>query len=126
MAFLSSNNIIITNRGDSFKFPVTIYSKDENNVSNLYAMQEGDFLYVAVLEPNQKWENALIKKTYDYTKYEADGGYVMVRFTSEDTQYVLAGNYYYEIRLYRAPQNVKDGYEAVDTILPRTKFTILD
>ena len=125
MANLSKNNIITMNRADTFKFPFTITIGNAVNYF-IYDMVEGDKLYLAVLEPNQKWENALIKKVYTWEDYDIENQEVMIRFVPEDTEYVKPGTYYYQIKLFRPKENVDDRYDAIDTLIPRTKFIILE
>lgn len=125
MANISKNNIITMNRADTFKFPFTITIGNAVNYF-IYDMVEGDKLYLAVLEPNQKWENALIKKVYTSKDYNIENQEVMIRFVPEDTEYVKPGTYYYQIKLFRPKENVDDKYEAIDTLIPRTKFIILE
>ena len=125
MASLSKNKIITMNRADTFKFPFYIAIGSAVNYV-LYDMVPGDKLYFAVMEPHQKWEDALIKKTYTYEDYDEENHRVMIRFVPEDTEYVKPGNYYYQVKLYRSGENVLDGYEAIDTLIPRTKFIILE
>ena len=125
MANISKNNIITMNRADTFKFPFTITIGNAVNYF-IYDMVEGDKLYLAVLEPNQKWENALIKKVYTWKDYDIENQDVMIRFVPEDTEYVKPGTYYYQIKLFRPKENVDDRYDAIDTLIPRTKFIILE
>lgn len=125
MASISKNNIITMNRADTFKFPFTITIGNAVNYF-IYDMVEGDKLYLAVLEPNQKWENALIKKVYTWEDYDIENQEVMIRFVPEDTEYVKPGTYYYQIKLFRPKENVDDRYDAIDTLIPRTKFIILE
>ena len=124
MANISKNNIITVNRGDSFKFPFMITVGDSINYV-VYDLMPGDKLYLAVMEGNQKWEDALIKQTYISDDYDYRSHQVMIRFEIEDTEYLIPGTYYYQIKLYRPKENVEDGFEAVDTVMPRTKFIIL-
>lgn len=60
-------------------------------------------------------------------------GYYQLRFESKDTEHVMPGVYYYETKLSR----LEDGYDfsesgeptpatRVDTIVPKTKFIVLD
>ena len=125
MASLSKNKIITMNRADTFKFPFYIAIGSAVNYV-LYDMVPGDKLYFAVLEPHQKWEDALIKKTYTYEDYDEENHREMIRFDPEDTEYVKHEKYYYQVKLYRPSENVLDGYEAIDTLIPRTKFIILE
>ena len=124
-ARISKNNIITTNRGDSFKFPIQL------NIGTMvnpvyYDMMEGDYAYLGVIEANQPFENALIKKKFDISDYDYDTQSLMIRFISQDTRYLLPGTYYYEIKLFRDKKNVTDNYDAVDTVLGRTKFIVIN
>ena len=125
MSSISKNNIITMNRADTFKFPFTITVGSSINYF-IYDMVEGDKLYLAVLEPNQKWENALIKKVYTSEDYNIENQEVTIRFVPEDTEYVKPGTYYYQIKLFRPKENVDDTFDAIDTLIPRTKFIILE
>ncbi len=125
MASISKNNIITMNRGDTFKFPFTITIGDSVNYF-VYDLVPGDKVYLAVLEPNQKWEDAILKKVYDSGDYEPLYHQLMIRFEPENTEYLKPGTYYYQIKLYRPSDNVGDGFEAIDTLIPRTKFIILE
>lgn len=124
-ARINANNIITTNRGDSFKFPIQL------NIGTIinpvwYDMMEGDYVYLGVMEANQPFENALIKKKFDISDYDYDTQSLMIRFISQDTRYLLPGTYYYEIKLFRDKKNVTDNYDAVDTVLGRTKFIVIN
>lgn len=124
-ARVNANNIITTNRGDSFKFPIQL------NIGTIinpvwYDMMEGDYVYLGVMEANQPFEDALIKKKFDISDYDYDTQALMIRFISQDTRYLLPGTYYYEIKLFRDKKNVTDNYDAIDTILSRTKFIVLE
>lgn len=125
MASISKNNIIVMNRADTFKFPFIITIGDSINYF-VYDLLPGDKVYLAVLEPNQKWEDALIKKVYDDLDFDYNYHQLTIRFNPEDTEYVKPGTYYYQIKLYRPKENVDDEFEAIDTLIPRTKFIILE
>lgn len=124
-ATISKNNIIVTNRGDSFKFPVQLNIGTIVNPT-FYDLMKGDFVYLGVMEANQKFEDAIIKKKYGHDDYNEEYQYLMIRFTPEDTECLVPGTYYYEIKLFRDGKNVTDGHDAVDTILNRTQFIITD
>ena len=140
---LSKNGIITLNRGDTFTLPVYI-NIGSGVYPETYALQkhlkEGcpddgkeehyytDHLYFALLEPGQKWEDAILKKAYWAGSKEADTitKTVLIHFYSEDTEYLKPGNYYYQIKLQRCKESTNDGFEHVDTIVQRTKFVILE
>lgn len=121
---ISKNGIITLHRGDTFTVPVSI-NLGTGCYPEYYDLKKGDMLFFAVLEPGQKWENARIKKTITPDNVIANSD-PLIHFYSEDTEYLVPGNYYYEVKLYRCAQNCLDGFEHVDTIIPRTKFIILE
>ena len=87
---------------------------------------DSDHLYFALLEPGQKWEEAIVKKAYWANDIDPITKTVMIHFYPEDTEYLKPGNYYYQIKLQRCSRSTKDGYEHIDTVVPRTKFVILE
>lgn len=118
---IAFNGIITVTRGDSFSFPLQI---DFGNSYNTTAasLAPNDKLYVAVMEPNQSFENALIKKVY--TAEDVVKGIVNIKFRPQDTECVLPGKYYYQIKLQRFNDDQSD-YD-VDTIIDKTLFFILE
>ena len=123
---ISRNGIITTHRGDTFTVPVCI-NVGSGCQPKPYDLKPGDVLYLGLLEPGQRWEKAILKKTITYEesqKYPDEDPTFYFRI--EDTEYLVPGNYYYEVKLYRAPENCEHNLEHVDTIIPRTKFVILE
>ena len=121
MAQISSNNIITINRGDTFiySFYITLGSSID---SEIYTLQEGDRLYLGVCAPNQPFECAIIKKVFNPSNMESDGTIEIV-FEAIDTLHLLPGNYYYSIKL---SQYINETEEKITTIIPRTKFVIIE
>lgn len=120
MAHISKNNIITINRGDSFSY--LFYIDIGYPLSpQPYILQEGDKLYLGVCEPNQFFEAALIKKVFTIED-NMDDGSVSIDFEPTDTLDLLPGNYYYSIKLSR----VAEGKEIVTTVIPRTKFILIE
>jgi len=93
------------------------------------------------MEPNQDFENAIIKKVLVFTTdFSTDSKTVTFSFTPTDTEYLLAGNYYYEVKemlplssIYESGDValtesgvITDGNSEIFTILPKTKFIIID
>ena len=115
---ISHNGIITVTRGDSFSLKVLV-----NLASNCfpapYELQEGDIVYFGLTEANQPFEHALIRKTA--TKDDLESEYVVVfNFSSEMTEYLMPGNYYYSVKLKKAED------ESVTTIIDKRKFVIID
>lgn len=130
---IAFNGIITVNRGDSFKFPLTI-NFGSSLEPNTYGLNELDKLYFAVMEPNQPFETALIKKVF--TQKDFKDGQVQISFRPKDTECVLPGKYYYQIKLQRFHRK-KDsqGNELtewdledydVDTVIDKTQFFIME
>lgn len=120
---ISYNGIITVHRGDSFKLPLVI-----NFGTSLepvyYNMPENDIIYFGVMEPNQPFENALIRKKLT-NKDMDDKGNIIIKFRPQDTQCVLPGKYYYQVKLQRFNSDDPEDYE-VDTVIDKTQFFILE
>lgn len=120
MFCLSDVGNVRLSRGDSVELPITLH--DGTSLYNWeYQLQQNDELYFGLMEPNTFFEQAILRKKYTYENLEEDGS-IIIRFEPEDTQYLLPGLYYYQIkvRLYDAE---KDKY-LVNTVLPKTQFWI--
>lgn len=131
---IAFNGIITVNRGDSFKFPLTINFGSSLEPAT-YGLQKHDKVYFAVMEPNQPFEAALIKKVF--TSDDCKNGCVEISFRPQDTECVLPGKYYYQIKLQRFHQlldldgnPIPDQWDLVnydvDTIIDKTQFFILE
>lgn len=92
------NGIITLNRGDTLYTPIEINS---NTVVNpvQYTLQDNDTLYFALMEPNQSFENALIKKVYNSSSETDDKGNVLLKLETSDTECLHTGKYYYTVKL---------------------------
>ena len=120
MFCVSKGGIIRMSRGDSVEFPVTIY--DGTSVNRVkYDLAPEDELYFGLMEPNMRFEDALIRKKCDY-RYTNDEGDIMIYLDPQDTEYLLPGLYYYQIKV-RIYDPYRDDY-MVNTILPKTQFWI--
>ena len=62
---ISNNGIVKLNRGDTFYVPYFINSNTDLNPIR-YALKDGDKLYFALMEPNQPFEQAILKQVYDF------------------------------------------------------------
>ena len=120
MFCVSKGGIIRMSRGDSVEFPVTIY--DGTSVNRVkYDLAPEDELYFGLMEPNMRFEDALIRKKCDY-RYINDEGDIIIYLDPQDTEYLLPGLYYYQIKV-RIYDPYRDDY-MVNTILPKTQFWI--
>lgn len=120
---ITYNGIITVNRGDSFSLPLVLDCGTKFNPLR-YSLSDRSVVYFAVMEPNQPFENALIRKRYTIDDIDEDGN-VIVRFRPQDTQCVLPGKYYYQVKLQRFNSDDPNDYE-VDTVIEKTQFFILE
>ena len=110
--FINTDPEIYLHRGDSSTLIFEIYS-DNNLLKTLYNLNEKDELYFGVMEPNQRWECALIRKKLTPTNP------IQVEIIPNDTISVLPSLYYYQLKL-----RTEDGN--VYTLCPRSKIYILE
>lgn len=111
MLYINTVPEIHIHRGDTSIIPSTIYSGD-NLSRELYTLMNGDEIYFALLEPNQCWENAIVKKKFVDTDFK-------IKLDPKDTMCLIPGLYYYQIKLRN-----KDG--EVYTLCNRSKLYILE
>lgn len=115
--YISNNNIITLHRGDTFSIQITASSVNEN-----------DKVYFGFMEPNQRWEDALMKKIVivparnDNTAADYTATFT---FSSADTENILPGKYYYEIKLVRFDQIVATQIDSVETLQGKKIFYII-
>lgn len=100
MFYLYRNGFISINRGDTFEVPLFINNGTCFDPVRFYLNQHPNALvYMGVMEPNQRFEEAIIKKKYDYEDEINKCGDLIVKFKSTDTEYLLPGKYYYEVKV---------------------------
>lgn len=123
---ITNNGIIQINRGDTFSLNVFI------NIGTClepiqYILKEGDCAYFALMEPNQSFEHALIRREFTRADLDEDGN-VFMNFNNEQTEYLMPGTYYYMVKLVRKvpTESGEENKCIVDTIIPKTKFIILE
>lgn len=121
MYTIDDNGIIVLNRGDTFTqtFPINIGSSAYPVYPTIN--KETDKVYFGLTEPNQYFECALVRKVLDISVSDNIPNAIL-EFEIKDTEYLLPGNYYYEIKLYRNRNNK----EEITTIYPKTKFIIVE
>ena len=117
-----AQNIITINRGDTYNFDLTIY---DDSLDGRYVLQDDDVLYFGLMDPRQKFENALVKKRY--TKDDCDeAGNLNIEIRPEDTLDLMPGVYYYSIKLHRKKNDETEYIDKVITVISKTKFVIND
>lgn len=118
---ISNNGIITVNRGDNFTVPLFINQGTEINPVR-FIINDKCEVYLGIMEPNQKFEDALIKKRYT-TKSLNRNGDIVVSIKHQDTSCLVPGKYFYEFKL-RILNSDTNEYE-VNTIIPRKEFNII-
>lgn len=117
---IAQDNSIRISRGDSVVFSCFINAGTKIQPRR-YTMINGDILYFAVMEPNCKFEDAILKKTFDSSSPTNDDKDVLIEIKPTDTENLLPGLYYYTVKLQRTHE---DGTYSVDTIIPERRFVI--
>lgn len=114
MISISPNKIIRFMRGDSLTIPLNkIY--DEKKI----ILNKSDKLYLGIMEPNQRFEDSIIRKSYDYYSKRDSNKNIIIRLEPEDTEFLRPGKYYYMLKLLTYNE---DGFEDIDTLIPSTLF----
>lgn len=100
MINISNNGFIAIHRGDSFKVPLLINTGTKSTPTRLYVKQHpGASIYFGVMEPNQPFEDAVIKKRFTSRLSTTNsGGDLEVKFKPSDTEYLTPGRYYYAVK----------------------------
>ena len=117
MTNISNNGIITIHRGDTFQAPILINIGTKIN-PEFYALDDRDVVYISICEPNQLFEDGLIRRIVTQEQFDFER-HAWLNLSSEDTSNVKAGVYYYEIR-------IKLVDDTVAVIVPRKKFIVLE
>ena len=122
-----SNRIIKLNRGDSFETTISIPDKKIPSTNYILADQK-DVVYFAIMNPHQRFEDAIVLQGYTFEDQDEETGEIIIRLTPNDTRHLAPGVYYYTVKLQRGGTlnyiNDKDEPDEVRTIIERTKFII--
>lgn len=111
---------IFMNRGDSGQFPLIINLGTPMNPI-IHKLDNNDTVYLAIEEPNQPFEDAIVKKVYAPGDRVLDAnGDLIIKIKPDDTVALMPGKYYYEIKLVSIIEEEMN----VNTIVPQTRFTI--
>lgn len=121
MSSISNTNIITMNRGDSFSFPFTI-NLGTSAEPIIYNLSEDSKLYLGVMYPKCKFEDAIIKKVFTKDSKKDESGNIIIEFEPKDTMKLNQAKYYYEIKL----QIFLDGDEKIFTVQPKQEFWIVE
>lgn len=119
MACISQNGIITLNAGDYFEYPLFINAGSVLEPLR-YILENDDKVYFSIMEPNQPFEFAIVRKIFTKDDLTPMGD-VNVVLNSEDTEYLLPGCYYYEAKLLIR----KDNKDFISTVVPKRKFYVM-
>lgn len=120
MVYVSENNIIMYDSGDTFCYPLFINLGTKLNKEQ-YILREGDKVYFSIMEPHAEFECGLVRKIFDIDDLDKDGN-VVISISPEDLEWLRPGVYYYEIKL--SIYNGEAEEPTICTISPRQKFCI--
>jgi len=128
--------IITLTRGDTLI--QSIYLNKGTNLNPVrYILSGDDKLYIGIMEPNQKFEDAIIKKVYTKDSEMTEDGDLIITINSSDTENLISGLYYYAIKMQIAKENYLplvgymetvslDQNSGIWTVVPNRKFLIID
>lgn len=138
MLDINNNNIITLTRGDTHKLQLYIFNRVIDGLLPVnYFPQRNDKIFFAIMEPNQRFEDAIVKKVYTVTGIEqkdkmflTKDGALIVKLDSKDTEFLQEGDYYYTIKLLRKSafldsEGMSDREGSVTTIVEKTKLYII-
>ena len=117
----SNSTIIRINRGDSFEKPLFINNGDCLNPIR-HIVEADEKVYFGVREPNKYWEQSILKQIYTSESDKTEDGDIIIKINPNETEYLIPGMYYYEIKLVKYEN---DEVKQVRTVVPLTLFYIL-
>lgn len=119
MIYISNNGFVHLTRGDSFSVPLFIDRGTLEEPVRYYIKDHPETsIYLGVMEPNQPFEQAIIRKKYNYKSLQNEYGDLVISFEPNDTLCLLPGKYFYSIKM-SSPCRV-------DTLIPSTEFVIME
>lgn len=110
---------ITLSRGDTLHLPIEINQGTALNPIR-YDLAEKDEVYFGLMEPNQPWELAILKKKY--TLADTYNSQIIIDLKPKDTMCLYPGLYYYQVKV-RIYDEANDDF-IVNTIIPKTHFWI--
>lgn len=123
MLSISKNNIITFVAGDSVDGYLFIdCTSDSESTDYKYILDPDDEIYFSIMEPNQKFEEGIIRKIFKANDLDNKGNLHLV-LSPSDTFNVLPGNYYYSVKLVNVRGLHLD--TKVHTIISNRKLYIL-
>lgn len=122
--FITSNGTIVTiTRGDSFE-AVVFVNQGTLLVPVRYEVTGTDNLFLGIMEPNQLFENAIIRKVFNGNSKKTEDGDIIISLEPYETEHLHPGTYYYSIKLQQFDED-NNNKEYVTTIVPKTLLYIV-
>lgn len=118
---INSNGIIRLTRGDSMKVPLFI-NNGTDMVPVRFVLNSSDTVYFAIMEPNQQFEDAILKKVFTVNDEMTDQGDLWIKLDPIDTEHLLPGKYFYTVKLKTVAD---DGKYTVRTIITEKEFWLM-
>ena len=117
---------ISINRGDCAEFPIIINCGTELCPLQ-YTLKEHDKLYLAIEEPNQPFENAIVKKVLSRqtSLFDKDDNPI-AQLKSNDTVALMPGLYYYEVKLKKYQENQFRNFYTIITLNDDNTYQIVN
>ena len=119
---ISNDNIITLSRGDTVNLPLFI-NEGSDLLPILYELKDNDKLYLGVMEPNQPFERAIVKKIFTNQSKKDQNNLILIKLEYEDTRELIPGKYFYQIKLRK--QNEDETYD-IHTIVDKTLLLIIE
>lgn len=120
MFILIEDNYLKMNRGDTYILPLVINEGTKLDFKQ-YQMRQFDKIYVGIMECGQSFEDAIIRKVITISSPMDRYGHPLLRLDPRDTEYLLTGKYFIEIKLIHSDFS---GSDTVTTIMPLKEFFI--
>ncbi len=111
-------------RGDTLSLALFINQGNEL-VPSRYLLGDNDTVYFALMEQNQLFENAILKKVFtkETSEFTEDGD-LIITLDPSDTENLLEGQYIYTIKL--RTTNLDTNREEVKTVVTEHQFSIMN
>ena len=118
MPHISKLGILNLTRGDDCIFYGELRDGDNLDFER-YIMHENDEIYFGIMEPNQPFENAIVRKKLGKANIK-DDNILVLEISSLDTINLIPGMYYYQFKLNRFTEN---GFK-INTLNPKSLLYI--
>lgn len=114
---IDKNKVLSMVRGDSASFPFKFTEGKFPNETPLI-VGSNDIIFFGLMDPNQNFEHALLKKEYSSKDFDSDGNFIL-SLDPDDTIELMEGTYFYSIKLLTEDANIK-------TLVQNTRFNIIN